>query len=389
MTKSALAGLVVLCLVAGAARAQRIIIVDKQGGAGAQFSEIQPAIEFAAPNDVIAVRQVPPSVWYDGFTVRKALRIVGEPGVRVGPIQGGSGYWAMGVEDLDPGEVVVLSGLWEQYVHPYTQGLVIQNNQGSVHCEALDLTAFALVSNCRQASFDSCVLQDVIVQDSDVLFTASTGTGFWDYSCGCAAYALRLERSRATLAGGTWTGSDGYSLGGVFAQPAIYVTADSRLLITGDQQTVIRAGAVWPASGAPAIRTTGGVIVRDPDPQLIPSGTQPAIAGPAVVVEARVPYLVARVERGMLLAALYTWGGATAYLFASPFVPPVALPAPLADLWVGQPVLVAAGPTANGTRVDVLALPALLPGAAVPLQSVVVWNGQVVLSNPAVPVLAH
>ncbi len=387
MTQLFLGGLLMACtcLVAQAPRAQQVWVVDNQGGAGSQFTEIQDAIDHANPNDVIVVR--PSSLPYVPFGVSKPLRIVGGPGVTI------RAGFAVSVSGIGSGQVVVLSDLYVDVISSEDPipGLVISNNAGSVHCENVDIVdGPTQVLDSRQVSFDACDTYGVFVQRSDVLLTSSNGWGYWIPICGppCPPYyALDVQQSRVTLAGGTWVGGDGL-LGTWPALPAVYLSSNSRLLVTGDQQTVIQAGGVW--QSAPAILTTGGEIVRDPDPQLIPFGTQPPIAGPAVVVEARVPYLRTAVENGTLIATLFTWSGAQAYLFASPFVPPIPMPAPLADLWVGQPVLLAAGPTAaNGSRVDAFALPTLLPGAAVPLQSAVVWNGQVVLSNPAVPVLAH
>jgi hypothetical protein len=78
------------------------LIVDATGAPDADFTQIQPAIDAALPNDVILVR----SGEYAGFSLAKPLRIVGH---RV--TEGGSIYAAglVEVRDIPAGEVAVLA----------------------------------------------------------------------------------------------------------------------------------------------------------------------------------------------------------------------------------------------------------------------------------------
>src|SRR5688500_8904823 len=108
-----------LGLLAGSAASQRTWVVDRQNGAGTDFTALAPAIAAAARGDRIQVR----AGSYVGATVGKALTIVGEGGVL---IQGDS----LTVQGLPAGDQVVLSGL---SVHQIGAApLVLANNQGRI-----------------------------------------------------------------------------------------------------------------------------------------------------------------------------------------------------------------------------------------------------------------
>lgn len=70
-----------LCLLAlGApAAAQTTWIVDDDGGTGVHFSDVQSALFAAAPGDLILVADGE----YDGFVVRRSVRLLAESGARV------------------------------------------------------------------------------------------------------------------------------------------------------------------------------------------------------------------------------------------------------------------------------------------------------------------
>ena len=361
--------LVTVSFGAGNLQAQEILVVDKLGRPGSHFTEIQPAIDVAAPGDIITVRSVSPAgPAYLGFTVDKSLRIVGGPDVRVGPPS--TSYWAMGVENLAPGEIVILSGLQEVNTHPFAAGLVIQNNQGAVHCEDVDIIAFVFVDNNRQVSFQRCDLIAITVQDSDVLLTETAGVGYFNYNCICAVPALEiLSGSRATLAGGTYVGPPGAQFLGN-EDAAIVLRQGGRLVLTGDSSTTIQGGPFF-RTGAPAIRTSGGELVIDPDPTLIPTGGAPEITGPAQVKQVRIPYLHTELQGRTLVTSLETWPGAKVFLFVSPFVPPFPYSPVTPDIWAGRPAQIAMGTVPpNGVRVDSFPLPGFKPGLAFPLQAV-------------------
>jgi hypothetical protein len=185
------------------------------------------------------------------------------------------------------------------------------------------------------------------------------------------------------MAGGRWKGADDP----FNPAPAVILRDQSRLVLTGDANTVLEGGSFGPRR-APAIGTYGGEIVRDPAPVLVPASSGPAISGPATVVSAPTPYLRAQVTSSTLTATLQPRISGQAYLLASPFVPPLPLWSPLPDFWVGAPVVLAAGTATPGVpRIDTIALPALVPGSSLPLQSVVV-GGTLLVSNPVVKALA-
>ena len=353
--------------------AQQILVVDKQGGAGSQFTEIQPAINSAAPGDIILVRPGR----YRGFRIRKALSLVGDPGVTVDS--------SMHVEALSAGEVVVLKGINQVNPGYYGGGLTIQNNAGAVHCEDIQPEGGVTIFSSRQVSMHRCDMEVASVQSSDVVFTASSSTGFAGGYGYIRIPALVVFSGRVTLAGGTWAGAVGYQ--GLRRGAHAIELQSGRLLITGDFTTVIRAGTGGSVT-ASAIQVQGGELIVDPDPQLLPVGGAQAISGAGQVTVARTPFLTTDVQSRTLVTTLNTGVGATAYLIVSPLGPPVALPSPLADLWVAVPVVLLSSTVRSALHHDRVPLPPLPPGTSIAVQYLVVDGPNFALSNPDVKVLA-
>lgn len=368
-------------LLATTATAQQTIIVDKAGGPGSEFTEIQPAIDAAEPWDLISVR--PSLSLYVGFKVEKSLRIIGGPGVRVA---GFTGLGAISVENLAPSDVVVLRGFDEDVINPYASGVWIRNNAGTVHCEELAPGPFVLVENSQRVSFHNCPLAPVTSRNSNLLFVDCTATGYYDYNCVCQVYPLDITGGRVTVAGGSWTGGDASGDGNDFFFAGTGIRLRSgRLAITGDFNTTITAGNG--GGGQAAIRTDTGTVVLDPDPVLTPTGGNPPVSGGATVESIRIPYLTSYVENGALVTTLNTWVGAQALLLVGTSVRVVPLPGLAADLWTGGPVVASANTVTSPLHNDTLELPPLPSGLALPIQYLVINGGTLALSNADIKVL--
>ncbi len=101
--------------------AQAPIIVDAAGGPGAQFTQLQPAIDAAGPGAVLLIR----AGTYRAFTLAKGLALVGEDGAIVtGP---------SAVRDVPAGQHVRIRNL-------FLETLVIERCPGLVAAEILNLT---------------------------------------------------------------------------------------------------------------------------------------------------------------------------------------------------------------------------------------------------------
>src|SRR5262245_52936976 len=95
--------------LAGALGAQQTWVVDQALGPGADFDQIQPAVDAAAPGDVILVRQG----LYEPVHVQKGLTITAEAGVTVESslILFFGGMPAVRVAQVPIGQTCVLDGL--------------------------------------------------------------------------------------------------------------------------------------------------------------------------------------------------------------------------------------------------------------------------------------
>ncbi len=344
-------------LLSLAANAQSVLVVDLQGGPGSQFTQIQPAIDAAAPNDTIVVRPAVGPAPYRGFRVDKPLRIIGEPGARVGssatvvPLARA----AMEVRGIPAGSAVTLCGLEEDYEDPFTCGLWIDDNRGAVFVEELLLECPSIIEDSDAVSFTRTQFDSVSVSSSGVTFTDCSAAGAQTATT-LTTPAMRVRQSAVTIAGGRWTGADAIP-SCCTEGPAITIDAGTRLTVTGDTTTLVQGGQNPIYAGASAIATTGGAILLDPDPVLVSSGGMPVISGSATVQHQRVPYLLTEVASGVLSTSLYTWIGSQVWLFTGELNAPVQLATGIADLWIATPVLLAAGQVQRRVHHDRIPIP--------------------------------
>ena len=128
--------LVPLAGLGGALAAQGAVhIVDDDGGAGVAFTEIQPAVDAAAPGDVIIVR----AGSYDGFKVLgKPLEILGEGKDQV-TVGLDPATLPVRIEGTPAGNGTALSGL--RILGFGTAPLEVRNNHGRVSLSGLHVGA--------------------------------------------------------------------------------------------------------------------------------------------------------------------------------------------------------------------------------------------------------
>jgi len=169
-------------LLAGAAGAQATWIVDDDGGPGVHFTNIQFAIDAASAGDVIRV--FPGS--YTGFTLRKALVIVGQPGETV------SVHGQARVRDIDAPYKAVLSLL-----SAYTWEL--DDCSGAV---LLDRCDGWLPDVAHVHGFSSTACTDVRIQLSRFVGLDLFSNGYMDGGAGVMLSLSRLQLSDSWAEGG-------------------------------------------------------------------------------------------------------------------------------------------------------------------------------------------
>jgi hypothetical protein len=358
-----------LCLVASVP-AQTTWVVD-QGGGGA-FTEIGQAVAVAQPGDIVVVR----AGTYDPFVLEKGLRIVADPGVGWSPAPAGK----IQIKNVPAGQSALLRG----FVLPATsfQELFLFDNDGHVHLE--NVTAAeggAAIFDSRQVSIHASSIDGLGVVRSTVSCTAST---FRSQSRDTRINPPGISCSEATVMLGDCTvvGADQSPLPP--AGPGMRVE-ESTVWIGGRNGGIaagVNASNQTPVS---AIAALSGTVHIDPTVPLSASGGAPAISGGAVVQMSTVPTVDGHVQAQVLTATAQAPAGSTSYLFFGfPLAPPV--PLPFGNFWIGplHVVLDASVVPPSGEQTATVPLPPLSPGFSILLQTVVVENNALSLSNPAI-----
>jgi len=179
-----------LALLAPAARAGDVIVVDHSGGG--DYFRIQRGVDVAADGDTVLVK----GGSYPGFTITdKRVYVVAETGQTV-TVNG-----TVSVMNLAASRDVVLAGLT---VQGSGHGLHLVSNAGSIRVQDCSLLASsftgtqlcgAFVVNCSDVAFADCVLEGGVDDDLDV--TGVSGSG------------LRATGSSIALYDCTVRGADG------------------------------------------------------------------------------------------------------------------------------------------------------------------------------------
>jgi len=239
-------------------------------GSGAQFTEIQAAIDAAHDDDVILVR----AGNYQGIVVDKPLRILGE----------GSGTVAIAtdesviVRDIGAGEELILSGV---VVKGFSAAVLLQDCPGTVVLQDMDMEVFGFLScvtvdNCARAVLlDSHVtsagfvgLSGVFVQDSTLWIANVEIIGGdllrEDASPGVQAVNSTLHVWRTSIRGGDLGGALGDDeSSNMVGGPGIRAARSTVNLFGGPTSSVVggRGGSVvvfdtFPLPGGPGLQLT-------------------------------------------------------------------------------------------------------------------------------------
>ena len=170
------------CAVSRAAPTTGPTIVDDDGGAGVDFTDIQAAVDASADGDVIVVR----AGVYGGFVVDdRRLTLLADPGAIVAP--------DVRIQNLAPGRRVVLSGFALTTLDVLTCAATV-----FVESTTIDEEHFA-VGGSRQNLVFVSRSNDMRVRNVVVGNTMTTaGVSAWN-----------VDESRVELASSTLSGSDG------------------------------------------------------------------------------------------------------------------------------------------------------------------------------------
>lgn len=131
--------LLVLWMVSSPAFAQRTWVVDWQSGPGADFSDIQPAVDAASVGDTVLVRANTLIPAYGDVSITKGINIIGEGG-NWGVVPSLPGVWVSGLEvrDLPANETVTISGVGLSFWYFPTS--LIQDCAGPVMLDGVELS---------------------------------------------------------------------------------------------------------------------------------------------------------------------------------------------------------------------------------------------------------
>lgn len=222
--------LFVLTSLAATASADVITV----GPSGADFTQIQPAIDAAAPGDIVFLRPAPQEYHQGGFTVAgKGITIVSEFGLAYV-------YGPVAVRDVPPGPALVLRNLVAGPIE--AQALRVENCAGPVRLEWMTAATFLAGSPASFDTMGSIVdCADVAgyrfnVSDSDVINQVSSLTG------------LRLVRSRLVGVESEFRGTRGVAGSGLGGNLLPGGTGATGLHVI-DSQVFLRSGRVRGGSG--------------------------------------------------------------------------------------------------------------------------------------------
>jgi hypothetical protein len=280
-------------LAAAPARAQRTTwIVDASGGAGSQFTEIEPAVNAAKAGDVIVVR----AGSYRGFSVTKGLSIAGEPGASFQPLAGN-----VTIASVPAGQDFTLIGF--EWATAAVTPLTVQGCNGRVLLEratvAVNHGSFSVpgvrILASRQVTLGDCAITGgpgVDAHDSRVVLwdCAVIGQATYTFGAGYPAQpAVRARSGSLFVAGGELQGGAGILIPSPLPPASGLASAGAALRIGGDA-TQVRAGG-GTTLPAPALEGDGGSLALDPKVTLVPYAGAAAISGSIAVVREPVPIL--------------------------------------------------------------------------------------------------
>jgi hypothetical protein len=367
------------------AAAQRTFVVDAQNRPGTDFTDLPPAVAFAASGDVLLVRDGN----YQGFQTGKGLRILGVPGVMI------FGFFSrVEIADLPANAEFVMQGVSITAI-PFRLArcegrVLLEDVRGPT---LLDIPSLD-VTSCRQVTLSRCTLggapglnaaaSTVFVNDctlsgqdavqSHVIITASPAL---------IAFQSEVLLSRGTIRGGST------QIPAVSPPATGMMLLESSTRLTGDAATTVSAGT-GTTQPIHAIVGAQGLLTIDPVVRLVPNGGADPI-GPGLPTVQR-PIASLRTGAaplgGVVPVDLAFTPGASFFLFAG-------LPGerfrfvPFGDVWLDPLLILPAGGgtlDASGRFARTANVPdhATLRGVPFRWQAVTVdGSGAIELSHPA------
>lgn len=378
-------------MVALPVTAQRsTFVVDAAGGAGSQFTTIEPAVRAARDGDVIIVR----AGAYAGFPVWKGVSILAEPGVSLL-----SAAPNVSFVNLPANRDAMIYGFaWNA---ANATAITIQNCLGRVLVDGCnvatadnsqEICAIA-VSSSSQVTISGCVVLGgpaIVAVDSRITINDTLVTGHDVNLSGTAREsqpALNPTRSTVMVARSALHGGDGAITPSHPPAPGL-AARESTVVIAGDWQTAVEAGgnSVVPFSAIVGLQGTATI---DPNVVVASNGGASESSGTMVVTKRRLLALSGQSAPlgGTLRLDLFMPSGeAYALLFGLPGQV-INLPG-IGDLWfdVGLPFLIAKSGTVDATQHAQLTLGLSsnpnLRGFALTWQAIGTLGSELATSNP-------
>lgn len=370
-----------LALVATPLVAQRTWIVDAANAPGTDFLDLPPAVAAAQAGDRILMR----AGMYQGATIRHALRIVGEPGARLGFVD------QLVVEQLPAVETVEVTGLG--FENLFGPGLMVRDNLGVVTMHDIQIGSSAITTTIELVDNRYVALSGdlpPVEAESSLLSIDSAliraGTPF--------QAGVRLDGCQAFLSDLDVTGGAGSPSGNPLAGwPGVGIDAVQNTVLHISGTVIARGGS---PNGHPS-RTAPGLALRDSTAFVDPGATFVGSQGPATFLSNS--QLIQQTVAGLAVSGGSIGGtlqivmsapaGLPATLVASGAAAPIALPFGTLIVDAVTAVSVAVGSTTSpGLVSPLLAVPADpgLAGTQLHFQGAFLQPA-LTLSNPASVVL--
>lgn len=332
-----------------------------QVGPGQPFSDIPAAVSAAQAGDTVLVI----GGTYDAdFVVDKGIQLIGRGAVL---------HWnlfmsGVVVEDVPPGETFAFAGFSAAPASTVV-AVKVRNCSGQVSLRELNLAGTSYWSVNVDDSAQVCVAEGVV-----------HGCAFANSNVVCehlvfqpqSLYGLSIVGGRTVVTACDVNG--GWSVFGA-----------SGINLDGGELAITRSTVTATAPTAPAISTTGGVVVIDPSVSLV-GGSGQAVSGNAAVISTEIYSLASSYQELSSVMRLENHG-VTGQFFATVMsVPTAQTELPLGVAWVDPFAITVLDVASYGTmRVhnSSLALPPLPAGLTVALQSVVFRPSGLTLSTPS------
>lgn len=379
---------------------QQVIVVDAQNRPGTQFTDLQLAIDFASPGDILRVRDGS----YTGAVMTKGLQIHAESGAIIDQASSIVPPWhGLKIDGVPATQRVVVKGLT---IRPRSPGslplsLIIQDSAGPILIESVESsgsmvgTVFANGACLTTNNVAQLVIVRSRIEDrGGAHFTDSTVVAHNSSFVG-------VDGSSVPFSGGVPNSAGVYLTGGTLSLSRCIIRGGNGLIpnrgapgisvsqgaisLTGVQGNIVRAGLSPNFAPVSAIEGSGSLTI-DPVVMLVPTGGAAAVASgiqssttdlPSLSVEGGSPGgQITGNLRGTSAQPFAVFAGLPASPLSTPFGPLWLMPSPMITVIGG--IFGASG--AAAWSVNIPNVPALT-GAVLGWQGLVVTGSGLVLSN--------